>query len=147
MIDRQRISRRAFLRHSAVATGCAAVPLFIPSGVLAAPGPNDRIGIGGIGVGRQGVVVVQQAIDLNAVRIVAMADVNLPRAQQLATAWKAAPYQDYRRLLERKDVDAIITATPEQWRAIVCIHACQAGKDVYAEKPMSLTIHEGRLMV
>ncbi|MEN6449278.1 MAG: Gfo/Idh/MocA family oxidoreductase, partial [Thermoguttaceae bacterium] len=55
--------------------------------------------------------------------------------------------QDYRKILDRKDVDAIITATPEHWRALICIQACQAGKDIYAEKPVSLTIREGRLMV
>jgi predicted dehydrogenase len=55
--------------------------------------------------------------------------------------------QDFRRLLEMKDVDAIVTATPEHWRSNICIPACQAGKDIYSEKPVSLTIHEGRLMV
>ena len=76
-----------------------------------------------------------------------MADVNLPRARSRPRKYKAEVYKDYRKLLERKDVDAVITATPEHWRALICIHACQAGKDVYAEKPMTLTIREGRLMV
>ena len=110
-------------------------------------GANDRIGIGGIGVGRQGSAVVGGVSGSKDARIVAVADVNLPRARKFAARFKAEPYQDYRRLLERKDVDAIVTATPDHWRALVCIHACQAGKDIYAEKPMSLTIHEGRLMV
>lgn len=147
---RPSFTRRRFLNGAALSVGAAiATPYLIPSGVLAAPGrpgPNDRIGIAGIGVGRQGSVVVQQAVNTHNARMVAMADVNLPRAHQLAAATGAEPYQDYRKVLDRKDIDAIITATPEQWRALICIHACQAGKDVYAEKPMSLTIREGRLM-
>ena len=79
--------------------------------------------------------------------MVAVADVNLPRAESVATVHKAKAYQDYRRLLENKDVDAIITATPEHWRALICVAACQAGKDLYVEKPMSLTVKEGRLIV
>ena len=56
-------------------------------------------------------------------------------------------YQDHRKLLERKDIDAVIVATGEFQRVLPCIHACQAGKDVYAEKPLTLYIHEGRVLV
>jgi predicted dehydrogenase len=146
-----RLSRRSFLgRTAAVASAGIVLPSIVPTGVLSAagrPGPNDQIAIGGIGVGRQGGGDVNWTARLPGVRMVAMADVNLPRARQIAKPFDAAVYQDYRRLLERKDVDAIITATPEQWRGVICIHACQAGKDLYVEKPMSLTIHEGRQIV
>lgn len=141
------ISRRQFLRRSAAV---AAVPYFIPAGVLAAdgkPGANDRIGIAGIGIGRQGSGVLANALRQPECRFVAIADVSLPRAKALAEKYQGEPYQNYRKLLERSDVDAIVTATPDHWRALVSIHACQAGKDVYAEKPMSLTVHEGRLML
>jgi predicted dehydrogenase len=145
------LSRRQFLRSvalSGIAAGIA--PTLIPSGVLAAPGrpgANDRIGIAVIGPGRQGGGLLGSAGKSPEARIVAMADVNLKRARAAAAAYRAEVYKDYRKLLERKDVDAVITATPEHWRALICIHACQAGKDIYAEKPMTLTIHEGRLMV
>jgi len=146
-----RQSRRDFLRSTAaLATAGITAPYLIPAGVLAAPGkpgPNEQIGIGGIGIGRQGSGVVQGAVATKLARVVAIADVHLKRAHETAGRYKAEPYQDYRELLERKDVDAIVTATPDHWRALVCIHSCQAGKDVYAEKPMSLTIREGRLMV
>ena len=151
-----RVTRREFLRRGVLLTAAgAAAPYLIPSGVLAAkgrPGANDRIGVAGIGVGRQGSGDFLGAIDskLGLGRAIAVADANLNQANKIAAKVKdasVAAYQDYRKVLERKDVDAIVTATPDHWRAIVCIHACQAGKDVYAEKPMSLTIHEGRKMV
>ncbi len=140
------LSRRKFLHFGAA----AAVPLFVPTGVLAAPGrpgANDRIGIAGIGIGRQGSGDLASCMKDTRSRFIAIADLNLPRAKQLAKKYDGTPYQDYRKLLERKDVDAIITATVDHWRAIVSIHCCQAGKHVYAEKPLTLTIREGRLMV
>lgn len=145
------VSRRHFLRHSAaLASASLVAPSFVPAGVLAAegrPGANDRIGIGFIGIGRQASDLLSQLLRQPAAKFVAVADVNLNRANETAAKHNAAPCQDFRRLLERKDVDAIVTATPDHWRALVCVAACQAGKDVYAEKPLSLTIREGRLMV
>jgi len=145
------LSRRELL--TATAAGAVA-PYLIPSGLLAAegrPGPNDRIGVAGIGVGRQGGWKFLSAAKYDISRPVAVADVNLVRGRQIAAQADAGGsvqvYRDYRELLERKDVDAVTTATPDHWRSLVCIHACQAGKDVYAEKPMTLTIREGRLMV
>ncbi len=140
-------TRRTFLRRGAAASVVVAAPMFIPSHVLGKPGrpgANDRIGLGYIGVGRRGGWLPS----FNGGNpVLAIADVNLPRAQQKAASFKADAYQDYRKLLERKDIDAIVTATTDHWRALVCIHAAQAGKDVYAEKPMTLTIAEGRKMV
>lgn len=143
-------SRRMFLKWSGALIAGASLPQIIPSGVLAAdgkPGANDRIGIGFIGIGRQAGGLLQGLLRLPEMRYVAVADVNMKRARESAAKHKAAPFQDFRRLLERKDVDAIVTATPEHWRLHICVMACQAGKDVYAEKPMTLTIREGRLMV
>jgi len=146
----QQQSRRTFLRNTTIAAAAGvASPYVIPSGLLAAEGrlgPNDQIGVAGIGIGRQGSGVFRSAAGSKHTRAVAVADANIKRAGAMATAMKIEPYQDYRKLLERKDVDAITTATPDHWRALVSIHSCQAGKDVYAEKPMTLTIREGRLM-
>jgi predicted dehydrogenase len=148
MIPNASISRRRFLRRSAAVLGTAvAAPCVVPSGVLASPGPNDRIGIGAIGVGRQGTDMMQIVAGCTDARIVAAADASLPRAQAFGAKMNAEPYQDYRKLLDRRDVDAVLHATPEHWHALVCIRACQAGKDVYGEKPLSFTIREGRLMV
>lgn len=144
-------SRRGFLhRGLGLAASAVALPTFVPSGVLAAagrPGANDRIGIGFIGMGRQATALLTEMNKQADARLVAVADVNLPRAREAAGRHGAVALQDYRRLLERKDVDAVVTATPEHWRVLICVESCQAGKDVYAEKPMSLTIREGRLIV
>lgn len=142
------MKRRRFLQAVTGLGAAAAAPAMIPRIVLGTqdtPSANERIGVAGIGVGRRGMQVFAGTPDL--ARVVAIADVNVPRAEQNAARYNAAAYKDYRELLERKDVDAIITATPDHWRAIVCIHAAQAGKDIYAEKPMTLTIHEGRQIV
>ncbi len=142
-------SRRAFLRCAAGVAGFAA-PWLIPHGVLGgpgSPGANERIGIAGIGIGRQGSGVLAEALRERQCRLVGIADVFLPRAQALCAKFHGVACQDYRKLLDRRDVDAIVTATPDHWRARIAIHACQAGKDVYAEKALSLTIREGRLMV
>ncbi|MBN2507159.1 MAG: Gfo/Idh/MocA family oxidoreductase [Verrucomicrobia bacterium] len=145
------LSRRDFLRRGGtLALGAAAAPQVLPWGVIAAegqPGANDRIQVGFVGIGRQAGGLLRNVLLYKDARFVAVADVNFKRAQAAAQRHGAEPYKDYRKLLERKDVDAIVTATPDHWRALVCIHACQAGKDIYAEKPMTLTIREGRLMV
>lgn len=141
-------SRRSFLKTSAGAAAIAAVsPTIIPRNVLAqdgTPGANDRINVGYIAIGRR----AQQLLGLpKEGKIVAFADVYLPRAEQFAAKYEAKAFQDYRKLLDMDEVDAVVTATPDHWRAITSIHAAQAGKDIYAEKPMNLTIVEGRRMV
>lgn len=147
MSQSRHLSRRQFLRTGA-SLGAAALasPYVIPSGVLAAdrPGANDRIGIGYIGAGRR----AYQLMDLpSEAVVVGGADVDRKKAEKLAARYRSKAYQDYRRLLDSKDVDAVIIATPDHWHALPAIHACQAGKDVYIEKPMTLTIREGRVMV
>ena len=108
---------------------------------------NDRITVGAIGVGGRASLLLQQLPE--SAQIVALSDCNLPRAE----AFKAKTngdwpvYQDYRKLLDRKDIDAVIVATGEFQRVLPCIHACQAGKDVYAEKPLTLYVREGRALV
>ncbi len=138
--------RQALGRASRVIAGLA-VPLIAPRGLLGsarqAP-PSDRIGIGYIGCGRRS----QNLRGLpREARIVAAADCYLPRAESVVKKLNGQAFQDYRKLLELHEVDALIIASPDHWHALHTIHACQAGKDVYVEKPLSLTIREGRLMV
>lgn len=143
-----RVSRRQVLQRAGrAAFGTAALPALIPSGVLAGPnrpGPNDRIGVGYIGVGRRG----NQLMGLPPKgRIVAAADFDLRRAEAVAARRKCRPYHDYRKLLEAKDVDAVVIAVPDHWHVLAALRACGAGKDIYLEKPLSLTIREGRVLV
>jgi len=148
MAKSTKITRRYFLgQGAALASGGAAAAYFVPSRVFAAPGrvsANDRIGVAYIGPGRR----ASQLMGLpKPGQIVAVADVNLPRAEAVARAKKCRPYQDYHKMLESTDIDAVVVATPDHWHALASIHACQAGKHVYCEKPMTLTIAEGRAMV
>ena len=148
MSEPSQLSRRRFLRRTAaLAAAAAAAPCFIPSGVLASPerpGANDRIGVAYIGVGRRG----NQLMGLPPEgQIVAAADVDISRAQAVAARRNCRAYQDYRKMLESGDVDAVVVATPDHWHVLPSIHACQAQKDVYLEKPLTLTIREGRVLV
>jgi len=115
-----------------------------------ATGPNERIGVGIIGCGRRnGQLAVGkggQGMPPEYARIVAVADFNQRRADAWAKYYKCPAHKDYRALLDRKDVDVVVYATPEHWHYLPCIHACQAGKDIYGEQPLSHTIREGRVM-
>ena len=103
--------------------------------------------MGAIGVGGRALLLLEQLPE--SAEIVALCDCNLPRAEAFKAKKKASypVYQDYRKVLDRKDVDAVIVATGEFQRVLPCIHACQAGKDIYAEKPLTLYISEGRALV
>jgi predicted dehydrogenase len=140
-----RLSRRAFL-----ATGAAAfaAPYIVPSRAF---GANERIVTAHIGVGGQGIGNLNNFLKQGAVPA-AICDVDkthLARGLKVAAdkGHTCEGYGDYRKLLERKDIDAVVITTPDHWHALPTIHACQAGKDVYCEKPLSLTVVEGRRMV
>ncbi len=138
-------TRRRFLQTTAAASTVFAVPYVVPSSVF---GANEKIHTGHIGLGGQG----RGNLGAFMSNAVAVCDVDQSR---LATAVKSVTdkgnkcegYGDYRKLLDRKDIDAVVISTPDHWHALTTIHACQAGKDVYCEKPLSLTIVEGRKMV
>jgi predicted dehydrogenase len=108
-------------------------PQIIPSGVLAAdgnPGANGKVGVGFYWIGRTASDLLKITLMQAGARFVGVADVNINRAKEVAAKNNVFACQDFRRLLERKDVDAIVTATPEHWRGPICIMSCQAGKDL-----------------
>ncbi len=146
-------TRRAFLRRTArtVAIGVAA-PAIARSGALAAqetPAANDRVGIGHIGIGGMGSGHLGHYLRNSKYQTVAVCDVDASYRERAAkrAGRPVGQHVDYRELLDRKDVDAVVIATPDHWHALCAVHACEAGKDVYCEKPLSLTIWEGQKMV
>ncbi|HVF86783.1 MAG TPA: Gfo/Idh/MocA family oxidoreductase, partial [Pyrinomonadaceae bacterium] len=112
-------------------------------------GANERVGVGVIGCGGRGFDVWKRFVKQPDVNAVAVCDVYEPfvRRGVAASQGGATVHKDFRRVLDMKDVDAVIVATPDHWHALQTVMACRAGKDVYVEKPLSLTISEGRVMV
>jgi predicted dehydrogenase len=159
-----RPSRRTFI--NAAGTGIVAssviggFPAIVPSSVFGASAPSKRINVGAIGTGR-----ISRGHDMPGIwrndgaRIVAVCDLDskrLDEARALVNGQYSKAtgkpydgvlgYGDYRALLANKDIDAVVISTPDHWHAIIAIHAVQAGKDVYLQKPASLTIAEGRAL-
>jgi predicted dehydrogenase len=138
----------SFTRRRFAATG--AITALSYSRLL---GANDRIHVGFIGVGNRGDQVLDAFLKHSDCQITAVCDIYQPYVDFAANKAAAAGspgakgLKDYRRLLELKDVDAVAIATPDHWHALQTVHACEAGKDVYVEKPLSLTVVEGRKMV
>jgi len=154
-----RTSRRQFLQSASAAA--VAGPLFIMSQGRGAPGPNDKIVLGFIGVGTMGRGHVGRFLGQKDVQIVAVCDVVKERrdsaqktvddryaADKDTPGYKAcAVYNDFREVLARKDIDAVVIATPDHWHAIPCVQAANAKKDIYCEKPLTHSIGEGQKIV
>ncbi|MBN2505520.1 MAG: Gfo/Idh/MocA family oxidoreductase [Verrucomicrobia bacterium] len=156
------MNRRTFLARTGAASVAAAIPNLLPSSLWAAPvKPGDRITAGLIGIGAMGSGHLARLAGDPGVQLVAVCDVDRSRrdagrqrvdaiyaeARAAGTYRGCAAYNDYRELLARPDMDAVVIATPDHWHAMQSIHAAQAGKDVYCEKPVSLTLQEGRDLV
>ena len=117
--------------------------------------PSDQINIGAIGINGMGFSNLRAALKVPGVNVVALCDVDKnvldAKMAELAKAnvdtSKIRLYGDYRQLLAQKDIDAVIIGTPDHWHALIMVEACQAGKDVYVEKPVGNSIDECRVMV
>ena len=112
-------------------------------------GANDRIRLGFIGVANRGGQLITAFLNHDDMEIAALCDVDKSTLAKVRERLDGRPDTcgDFRRVLERKDIDAVVIATPDHWHAIQTVDACDAGKDVYVEKPLSITVHEGRRMV
>jgi predicted dehydrogenase len=135
-------SRRRFLKAT---TAVAASTYLLPKG-FAAPSPNDQPAVGLIGCGGMGRGDAKNASRFG--RIVALCDVDEGRIAEVKKQWPdAATYKDFRKLLEHKDLQVVICGTVDHWHTLVSMAAMRAGKDVYCEKPLTLTIDEGKRLV
>lgn len=158
--DHYKLSRRSFIKQSSVAAGVLGLPYLVNSAALGkgpAPAASERIVMGAIGVGGQGTGDTRALLGDGRVQYVAVCDVqtnNRKRAQKIVndhygrdkTYTGCKDYNDFREILARKDIDAVNIATPDHWHAIVAIRAAAAGKNVYCQKPLSLTVQQGRRM-
>ncbi len=140
------MERRTFLKGAATAMLTAN---FFPSSVF---GANDRLAVGVIGPGHQGTGLMNRCLYHPDLEVVAVCDVFKPVLEKAAatvrkTRGEVDKYQDFRELIARRDIDAVVIATPDHWHPYMAVEACKAGKDVYVEKPVSVTVDEGRYMV
>ncbi len=153
------MSRRTFLQRSAAIAGGGLLLSAIDNKAFAIFKnkimPADQINIGAIGINGMGWSNLKAALKIPGINVVALCDVDKKvldtRMAELAKmnvdTSKVKVYGDYRKLLEQKDIDAVIIGTPDHWHALIMIEACQAGKDVYVEKPVGNSIEECRAMV
>ena len=164
-----RLSRRQFLKAS-VATGVA--PLVVSSSVFGADAPSNRLNLALIGAGNQSRVDLPAVLRFDDVQVVAICDVNkgsygyarpehflgrepvrdsvneyYAKKTGAGTYRGCDVYADFREVLARDDIDAVMVILPDHWHALVSVLACRAGKDVYCQKPMSLTVHDGQQMI
>lgn len=151
-------SRRTFLKGAAVAS---AAPMILPSRIFGADAPSKQITVGFIGCGRQAYALnIPPLLRMEGVRVVAVCDVDawrLEEARKLVDGFYAAQpggahkgcrsYKDFRELLARADIDAVMISTPDHWHVPIAIAAAEAGKDVSLEKPITRSIGEGRMLV
>ncbi|MBM3477272.1 MAG: gfo/Idh/MocA family oxidoreductase, partial [Armatimonadetes bacterium] len=134
-----RQNRRDFLRRVGQGAAGLMVPYVVGSRAF---GANERLGIGIIGCGGISGWHLPWALGHKAVQVLAVCDVDTDRRESAKerVGEQCGAYNDYRELLDRSDIDAVMILTPDHWHTLNSIHACEAGKDVYCEKPLTLTI-------
>ena len=156
------MDRRNFIGKSALAAGAFTI---IPDRVMATGEknsipPSDKINLGYIGVGKQSLHLLNMLAKCPETMVLAACDVDINKLERFKGAAEKAnaakldggsqvvdTYENYRELLDRKDIDAVVIATPDHWHAMIAVEAARAGKDIYCEKPMASTVAEGRAMV
>jgi len=145
----RQISRRSFLKRGVVAATAVSAPYVIPSSALGKAGsvlPSERITMGAIGLGGQGTYNLRNFLTCDDLRILAVCDVDTNHRLRAKNAVDStygnkdcSAYNDFRDILTRKDIDTVLIATPDHWHAVISIEAAKAGKDLYCEKPYTIT--------
>ena len=162
--NKNRTSRRKFLKNSIAASAgtlaAGTFPLIVPASVFGKNAPSNRINVGAIGTGRiSRIHDMPEVMKHDSARIMAVCDLDINRANDAKDLVNnfysektgksydgVSVFQDYRELLKEKDIDAVIVSTPDHWHSHIGVHAVEAGKDVYLQKPASLTIADGRAL-
>jgi predicted dehydrogenase len=155
MANHTQSSRRTFLKTA----GAIAVPIIVPSSVFGAEAPSNRVNMAFIGVGNMGSQNLQGFLHTDGAHVVAVCDVDAGRADnakkrvekhysdRIGKDYKGCDaYTDLREVIARDDIDAVCVSTADHWHVPAALMAIRAGKDIYCEKPLSLTIHEGRVV-
>jgi predicted dehydrogenase len=149
-----KLDRRSFIKKTSATAAGAGLYSIMPSSVWSSPvSAGEKVNVALIGCRSQGYTDLRCALDTGEVNCVALCDVDSTvltrRAENIKSTYKQEPklYNDFRKMLEQKDIDAVIIGTPDHWHCLMLVYACQAGKDVYVEKPMANTIAECRIMV
>ncbi len=159
--QKQSVSRRTFLKGLGAA---AALPMIVPASALGRDGhvaPSERIVMASIGVGGQGMYDTRAFVSMPDTQVVAVCDVDREHCAQARETIEqlyaarmdmenykgCAEYHDFREVLARDDIDAVMIATPDHWHAVISVAAARAGKDIYCEKPLANSIPEGRAVV
>ncbi|MSV28297.1 MAG: Gfo/Idh/MocA family oxidoreductase [Bryobacterales bacterium] len=153
---KSRVTRRQILKSSLRGTALTAAPLFIPASALGLGGtvaPSDRVTLGGLGIGNRGATVLQAFLNQPDVQFLAICDVRDERREAIKSMAGqkygnrgCAMYSEQEELWARKDIDAVLIATGDRWHTPLAIMTAKAGKDVYCEKPCSMTIAESRAL-
>lgn len=145
------LNRRNFLKSTAAAAGALALPTLIPSSAF---GAGNKITLGCIGVGGMGTGNMKNFLGLEDCRVVAVCDTYLEKQQKAKKLVDeqygdtgCATYGDYREVLARKDIDAVMIAAQDHWHALIATAAAAAGKDMYCEKPMGISVEQGQVML
>ncbi|MEQ8208749.1 MAG: Gfo/Idh/MocA family oxidoreductase [Lacipirellulaceae bacterium] len=164
-------SRRSFLK-TAAATSAMAAPYFVPSSVFGSTAPSNRVTMACIGVGNQGFPVMKRFLGYDDCQMLAVCDVNqgskgykddkhfygrepakqevekhYAKSKESGTYKGCDAYNDFREILQRDDIDTVVIVSPDHWHAEMTIRAAEAGKDIYVEKPLGLTINEQHAMI
>ena len=149
-----KVNRRQFLGQTMAAAGAVSVPLVIKASVLggeSATPPSDKVTIGCIGVGGMGTGNMNAFLGLEDCRVVAVCDTYKDRQEKAKTLVDTeygdsgcAMYGDYREVLARSDIDAVMIAAQDHWHALIAVAAAAAGKDMYCEKPLGVSVEEGQ---
>jgi len=150
MENHERLTRRNFVKTAAAA---AAAPWVISASALGQDAPSKKTTMGLIGCGGQGRGIMGAAMSMRDVHILAVCDVNKVNARKAKRMVDkhyenrdCAQLEDYRELIARDDIDAVLIATPDHWHALICVEAAKAGKDIYCEKPVTHDLREGRIV-